>query len=301
MFSFKLLKNAAQSIIRNKWLTFATVTVMTLTLFTISVFIVLNLLVNSTIETVKSKIDLEVYFKDEVTEDMILDIKKEVSKLPEVKEAQYITKEDAVKIFKEKYKGDSSLSEAVSETPDSLPASLRIGFYKAEDIETINKMFRGGKYDAVTDDTSYENNGNTINALIAFSSYIKKGGLGLSLVFLITSLIVVLNTIRMTMYTRREEIEIMKLVGATNWYIRWPFVLEGAFYGFISMIIASIALLICFKFGGPYLIGYLEEFSVGFVDALNNYGIMILLWQFAVSVFVGVVSASIAIGRYLRV
>lgn len=301
MFNFKSFKSAGQSIVRNKWLTFATVTVMTLTLFTISIFIILNILVNSTIETVKSRIDLEVYFNKDVSEDMILDTKKEVAKLPEVKNVEYISVSAALKIFQEKFKDDPDLYKAVSDSDNPLPASIRIDLNKAEDIEKINKIFKGGKYDAITDSTSFERNGKIINRLIIFGSYIRKGGLGLSLIFLITSLIVVLNTVRMTMYTRKEEIEIMKLVGATNWYIRWPFILEGAFYGFISMIIASIGLLLALKFGSPYIRLYLDDFSTNFFNSLNTYGLMILGWQFLISIFIGIVSSSIAIGRYLKI
>jgi len=303
MFSFKSFKSAGQSIIRNKWLTFATVTVMTLTLFTISVFIILNILVNSTIDTVKSRIDLEIYIKDSITEDLILDAEKDVSKLPEVKNVQYLTPADALKKWQEKYKNNSKLYQAVGEDNNPLPASLVISLYKVEDIGKINSLFVGGKYQAITESTSYQKDGNSdiVNRLIAFSYYIKEGGIALCLVFLITSLIVVLNTIRMTMYTRKEEIEIMKLVGATNWYIRWPFILEGAFYGFISMIIASIGLIVALKFGGPYLQTYLQDYSANFFNSLNAYGLMILGWQFLISIFVGVVSSTIAIGRYLKI
>lgn len=300
MFSYKHFKGAVQSLIRNKWLTFATVTVMTLTLFTVSVFVILNILVNSTIDTVKSKIDLEVYFKNSVAESDILDIKREVAKMPEVKEVQYISTLDALKIFQDRYKNDPELYRAVSSSDNPLPASLRVNLYKAEDLADINSFFSGGKYEALVDSTSYEKNGDIVNRLISFGSYIKKGGIALSLIFLITSLIVVLNTIRMTIYTRREEIEIMRLVGATSWYIRWPFILEGAFYGFVSMIIATIALAIGLKFANPYIRDYLQEFSDGFFSSLNAYGLVILGWQFLISIFVGVVSSTIAISRYLR-
>lgn len=297
MFSYKHFKGAMQSLVRNKWLTFATITVMTLTLFTVSVFAVANILVNSTINTVESKMDLEVYFKPATAEDDILDIKREIAKMPEVKEVQYISTSEALQIF---YKNNPTLYGVVAEGDNPLNASLKINLYKpTQDLETVNKIFAAGKYSALVDKTSYK--GDIMSRFINFRYYIRLFGIALILVFLVTSLIVVLNTIRMNIYTRREEIEIMRLVGATNWYIRWPFILEGAFYGFVSMIIASIALFIGLKLASPHIQVFFGEYSNNFFNSLNTYGLVILGWQFLISIFVGVVSSTIAISRYLKV
>lgn len=300
MFSYKTFKNAVRSLIRNKWLTFATVTVMTLTLFTVSVFLILNILINSTIDTVKSKIDLEVYFKDSAAESDILDIKREISGMPEIKEIKFVSKSEALQDFKNSNKDNPDLYASITEKDNPIPASLRINMDKAEDTGKVNALFRGGKYDAMVDSTSYEKNKNVVEKLISFGSVVNKGGFLLSLIFVLTSLIVVLNTIRMTMYTRKEEIEIMKLVGATNWYIRWPFILEGAFYGLISMLFASAAVIIGLKFGEPSIKSYFSEFGTNFYNSINSYGMMIIAWQFGISICLGVISAFIAISRYLR-
>ncbi|HRY60459.1 MAG TPA: permease-like cell division protein FtsX [Patescibacteria group bacterium] len=300
MFSYKTFKNAVHSLIRNKWLTFATVTVMTLTLFTVSVFIILSILINSTIDTVKSKIDLEVYFNDNIAETDILNVKRDISNMPEIKDIKYISKEQAFQDFKESNKNDPALYETITEKDNPIPASLRINVTKAEDTEKINALFRGGKYDAMVYNTSYEKNRNVVQKLISFGGYVNKGGIVLSLIFIITSLIVVLNTIRMTMYTRKEEIEIMKLVGATNWYIRWPFILEGAFYGLISMLFASAAVIIALRLGEPSIRSYFSEFGSNFYNSIYSYGVMIIAWQFGISIAVSVVSAFIAISRYLK-
>jgi len=298
---YRVFKNAIQNLWRNKWLTIATVTVMTLTLFTVSVFVVLNVLVNSTIDTVKSRIDLEVFFDQEVAEDEILAIKNEMLGRDEVKNVTYVSKEEALDIFKEQNKNDPTIYETITQEENPLPASLKIDLLKAEDLEETNKLFRGGKYDSLVEATSYENNKFIIQRLISFGNYIKEAGLFLSLIFIITTLMVVLNTIRMTIYTRREELEIMKLVGATNWYIRWPFILEGAFYGLISVLIASIVVFTGLKFLNPYINVYLQDFSANFYEYLRAYSLQIVGLQFLISVAVGVISSLIAMGKYLRV
>lgn len=301
MFSYRVFKNAMLSLIRNKWLTFATVTVMTLTLFTVSIFVMLNILINSSIETVKSRIDIEVYFKTTVSEEDILDIQKDLKNMSVVKEVKYISKEDALGIFKERFRDDSELTETISGSSNPLPASLVINANKTNDLDGINGFFRGGKYNELVDSTSYEKNKDTVKKLVTFGDYINKGGFILIAIFIFTSLIVVLNTIKMTIFTRKEEIEIMRLVGATNWYIRWPFILEGAFYGLISMIFASTLIILALSFGREGLIAYFADFGNNFYDSINTYGLIMLAWQFCVSIFVGVVSATIAIGRYLKV
>ncbi len=298
---YRIFKSAVRSLWRNKWLTVATVTVMTLTLFTVSVFVVLSVLVNSTIDTVKSRIDLEIYFDQDIAEDEILAIKNEIVIRNEVKDVTYISKKEALEIFKEQNKDDPALYETITEEDNPLPASLRIDLFQAEDLAEVNSLFRGGKYDSLVEDTSYENNKLIVQRLISIGNYIKKGGLILSLVFIIITLIVVLNTIRMTMFTRREEIEIMKLVGATNWYIRWPFVLEGAFYGLISVIISLIVVFAGLKFLNPYINVYLQEFSTNFYEYLKLYSTQIVGLQFLISISLGVISSLIAIRKYLRV
>lgn len=298
---YRIFKNAIRNLWRNKWLTLATVTVMALTLFTVSVFVVLNILVNSTVDTIKSRIDLEVYFKQEATEDELLAIKNEIMGEEPIKEVTYISKDEALEIFKEQNKNDPALYETITKEENPLPASLRIDLYKAEDLDKINALFRGGKYDSLVEETSYENNKSIVQKLINMGNYIKEGGFILSLVFILTTLLVVLNTIRMTIYTRREEIEIMKLVGATNWYIRWPFILEGAFYGLISALIALSVVFIGLKLLNPYISVYLQDFSGNFFAYVRSYSLEIVGLQFLISIGVGVVSSLLAMARYLRV
>ena len=283
-------------------MTVATVTVMTLTLFTVSVFVILNILVGSTVDTIKSRIDLEVFFNKEVAEDEILSLINEISAKEEIKDVEYISEDKALEIFKEQNKDDPSFYETITKEDNPLPASLKIDLYKAEDLDTVNKIFRnGGKYEPLVYETSYENNKLIIQKLISFGGYIKKGGLLLSIIFILTTLIVVLNTIRMTIFTRKEEIEIMKLVGATNWFIRWPFVLEGAFYGLISVLFAATIVFVGLKVIHPYVAIYLQEYAINFYKYINAHGFQIICMQFVLSVALGVVSSLLAMGKYLKV
>jgi cell division transport system permease protein len=268
----------------------------------VSTVVLLNQFVGFATGKIESRIDLEVYFKDKTSEDDILGIKRKVAAMPEIKDVKYISKSDALQIFKEKHQGDPAIYETITEADNPLPASIKINLNSSNSLDKINGLFRGGEYDSFVDDTSYENNKVIVQKLKNLNRVIKWAGLGIGIIFMIISLIVVFNTIRMTMYTRKEEIEIMKLVGATNWYIRWPFILEGAFYGLISMVIASAVMILLLKFGSPYIDTYFEDIGTGFYQSLlSDTGIIILCVQFVITIFVGVVSSTIAIGRYLKI
>ena len=301
MFSYKAFHNAVLSLWRNKWMTVATVTVMSLTLFAVGLFVVINILVVSAVDNVKSRIDLEVFFKKEATEDQIIAIKNDISTMSIVKSSQYVTKEEALKTFKELYKNSPEIIDNLTEEENPLPASVKFSLYRAEELESLNKIFKGGKYDEVTDSTSYENNKLMVQRLIAIGDYTKRGGAVLSFIFIITTLMVVFNTIRINIYTRKEEIEIMRLVGATSWYIRWPFILEGSFYGLISATIALLVLFAGIKVIEPKLLSYLGEFSTSFYSYLGNYAIEIIGLQYIVSIALGVASSFLAIGRYIKI
>ena len=304
MISYKFFKSAVQSLIRNRWLAFATITVMTLTLSTISVFLLANYFIENSIVNVKSKIDLEVFFKNDATESMIFDIKREIVAMPEIKNVTYISKDEAFKIFKESNKDSPELYETVNASENPLPASLKIDLKSSESLEKINNFFRGGKYESLVYKTSYENNKKIADWLLSVAGYVQVIGWSLIGVLGFISFVVVLNTIRMTIYARKEEVEIMKLVGATNWYIRWPFLLEGAFYGFISIIFSSAIIYSVFVFvATPYLVNnpFFTDISKGYVDYVALRTPVILLYQFAMSILVGALSSMAALGRYLKI
>lgn len=301
MLNIRMYKSALRNLWRNKWLTVATVTVMTLTLFTVSIFVIINLLVHSTIDTIKSRIDLEVYFKQNATEDQITAIKNDLKVDPAIKSITYVSKKDALEVFKKQNINDQAIIDSITEQDNPLPASLKINLYQAERLESINDKFKKGRYSDLVDSTSFDNNKMIIDRLINVSNYVKKGGVGLSLVLILSTLVVVLNTIRINIFTRRDEIEIQKLVGATNWYIRWPFILEGAFYGLISVVISLIVIFTGMRLIAPYVGFYLGEFSVSFYEYLGQYSLGIIAAQFVLSILLGVVSSLMAMGRYLKV
>ncbi|MFA7309231.1 MAG: permease-like cell division protein FtsX [Patescibacteria group bacterium] len=301
MVNIRVLKNAVRNLWRNKWLTVATVTVMTLTLFTVAMFMVINVLLSSTIDEVKSRIDLEVFFKTAVTQDQVMAVKNDMEKNTDVKSVKYISKSDALATFKDRNAQDPTVFETITDSENPLPQSLKITLFQVEKLESLNTLFKGGRYGDIVQKTSYEDNRKTIDGFINFGKSVRAIGLALSLIFLLTSLIVVFNTIRINIYTRKDEIEIMKLVGATNWYIRWPFILEGACYGLISLVISTVVLLIGLHFINPYLALYLGDFRGRFYDYLGLYTISIIGIQLLISVVLGVVSSLFAMTRYLKI
>jgi len=301
----RIIKTGFQNFWRNGLLSLATTLVLTLTLFTISIFVSLTIFANAAIQSVNSRIDVVVYFNDEVAEDEIKTIEEEVKQLSNVRETNYVTKEQALEKWMGKIE-DESLKQSISPENNPLPRSLEVKVKDPEHTQEIADYFQQEEIAPKVHRVRY--NKEVIDKLVRYTATLKKIGLALVIIFVVISIFVVFNTIRLAIYARRDEIEIMKLVGATSSYIRWPFVVEGTLFGIFAAIIVSLVTI----FGGRYL------FSTGFLpignlnEILNFLGpnaaqyfsskaFTIILYQIVVGIVLSVGCSLIAIRRYLKI
>ncbi len=300
--TWRIIQAGTRNFMRNAWLSTAATAVMTVTLAIVLFSFVSNAALTSTIKNVTDKIDVSVFLKDTVTLDQINTFKAKLASDDNVDSVHYTSKSDALAEYRKQHTDDKRLLEAISETDNPLPASLQI---KAKDpkkldsiIAVVNQPVNKDLLDPTAPPTYTGDRKATIDRIVRISSFFKMAGLVMSVVFLVISTLIIFNTIRMAIFTRRDEIEIMKLVGATKWFIRGPFLFEAALYGIIAAIIATSLTYAALLGGGPKLGGYINV--QGIMDAFRHNPLIVIGGEIIVGVFIGIFSSLLAMSRYLK-
>ena len=289
---------------RNMFVSLSSVLVMIVTLSFIATLIFGNAALNSTLATLKEKVDINVYFVTTANPDDILALQKTLEKMPEVASVIYTSREDALEAFKKRHPDDGTI-EALNELADNpLGAVLNVQAKLPSQYEGIarflnndNALSKGGT--PIVRKVNFYEHEASITALGRIIDATHKLGIALTAILILISVLITFNTIRLTIYTAREEISVMKLVGASNRYVRGPFVVSGIAYG----VIAAFFTLLIF-----YPISYsLQNFSQNFFIGINffryyvsNFG-QIFLVIVGSGVVIGAISSWLAVRRYLRV
>ena len=290
---------------RNGFVSLASVLVMTITLFAIGSIIFLSTVFNYTLTQIKDKVDINVYFITSADSKDILNIKKNLEILPEVAKITYTSREEALANFKTKHKDDEQALQALEELDDNpLGASLNVKAKEPSQYEGIanylkskDALLKDGI--SIIDKINYYQNKTAIDTFTKIIDESNKIGLVLTVVLVILSVIITFNTIRLAIYVSREEISVMKLVGASNRYIKGPFVVSGIMYGFVSAMI-TLVLFYPITF---YLTKWTQSFFMGlnlFDYYIRNFGEIFLIIALS-GILIGAISSYLAVRRYLKV
>lgn len=297
----RVLKFGAENFWRNIWLSVATTLIMIVTLFIITTIVILNLLANVAIDQVQKKVDLTVYFKTTAQEDRILEVRSQVQNLNNVETVRFVSKDDALAQFKKAHQDDELILKSLEELDENpLEASLVVKAIRTEDYEGISDFLSSDRFSDVIGKVDFQENKDVIDRLVRIANTIRKGGLAVGGAFVVIAILVVFNTVRLAIYTHKEEIGIMKLVGATNWFIRGPFLLEGVFYGIIGAAITLAMLYPILNAANPKITAFFDGQSFDMVQFFSQNLLWIAGGMVALGILLGIISSSIAVGRYLR-
>jgi cell division transport system permease protein len=284
---------------RNKWLSSSAISMMTLAIFTIVCLLLVNVLIDSLTSNLEDKIDISVYFRSDAPEEDILAVRSDLIGMPEVRSVEYVSPEEALARFREKHKDNQVLMQSLEELDSNpLEASLNIKAQAASQYEVIANFFKQEKYQELIDKINYFENRAVIARLSSITKTIRQFGFILLLILAGLAVMVTYNTIRLTIYSSRKEIKVMKLVGASNWFTRGPFVIEGALYGIIASLITTIILFPLLWYVSPKINVYLPGTDLFYFYQTNFF--VILLFQLLIGVGLGTVSSVVAIRRYLE-
>ena len=227
-------KEALKSMKRNGLMTLASISTVALSLFMLGVFLcgVINL--NNMASSLENQVQLSIYLKDGLTTDQIMAVGKQIKAIPNLKHLEFVNKEQAMKEFKARLGDQQQLVNALGDV-NPLPNSYVLTFDNPSDVKATAKLaatFQG------VESTHYGQD--IVEELFRITQVIRIGGIVLIGFLAAATLFIISNTIRLTVFARRKEIAIMKYVGATNGFIRWPFLIEGMLLGFIGAVIAVL-------------------------------------------------------------
>ncbi|NQT50079.1 ABC transporter permease [Candidatus Kuenenbacteria bacterium] len=300
--SFRILKYAFQDFGRNIWLSLVTITVLVLALLSVNILVSLNAISDSVVTSVKDKVDVSVFFKTDVPQAQVDNFQEKIRKMPQVKETVFISKEQALDSFKEKHKDDASILEALREVEKNpLLDALIVKAQNIEDYNQILNVLNLQENQEIIKYQNYTDHKKIISRVNLLSEKVENVSLGLTIIFALIAVLIVFNAIRVTIYTHREEISVMRLVGASNSFIRAPFLVESILFSIFSCLIAFALLYLIFGAIGPYLTSFLETYNFNLIEYYNSNFFAIFFAELGAVVLLNVVSSGIAIGRYLKV
>jgi cell division transport system permease protein len=284
-------KTAWKNIRRSPYQALAAISIMTLTFLAISFFTFLLVGSSKVIDYFESKPQVTAFFKNEAKQEDINALENQLQDTGKVAAIKFVSKEDALKIYREQNKDDPLLLDLV--TADVLPSSFEISTIKIEDLNGISNTLNKS---SLVSEVVYQKD--VVSTLSAWTNAIRKIGITLIVLLSLVSIFIMVTIIGIKISQKKEDIEIMKLIGATNWYIRWPFMFEGIVYGVIGAVIGWIIATAGLLYTTPFLESFLKGIPVlpaSYLQLLMLLGLEVLL-----AVLLGVISSFLAVLRYLK-
>lgn len=286
------IKEVYTSFKRNIWMTLASIFTVVLSLFILGFFSIVILNLNKMADTLESQVQISVYLKDDLSQEEIDETKENLSKIEGLQDIKFITREEAMENFKERLGDQQFLLDALDDT-NPLPDSFSLTVTSPQQVKTIADT--AAALDSV-ESASYSQD--IINHLFNLTHLIHLIGIALIILLTGAAIFIISNTIRLTVFARRKEIAIMKYVGATDWFIRWPFLLEGICLGFIGGGLATIFLYIIYNQVTQEIYEAMAFFPLipqhPFIDYIS-------LAILVAGIIIGALGSTISLKRFLKV
>lgn len=286
------IKEVYTSFKRKIWMTLASIFTVVLSLFILGFFSIVILNLNKMADTLESQVQISVYLKDDLSQEEIDETKETLSKIEGLQDIKFTTREEAMKNFKERLGDQQFLLDALDDT-NPLPNSFSLTVTSPQQVKTIADT--AAALDSV-ESASYSQD--IINHLFNLTHLIRLIGVALIILLTGAAIFIISNTIRLTVFARRKEIAIMKYVGATDWFIRWPFLLEGICLGFIGGGLATIFLYIVYNQVTQEIYEAMAFFPLipqhPFIDYIS-------LAILVAGIIIGALGSTISLKRFLKV
>ncbi len=290
---------------RNLWLTIAATAVMTITLLIIFITLAARQVLVDTVDTIKERVDMSIYVRTDTTDADADKIKAEIAKLSTVKNVTYISPQQARENFAQDNKSDTQTLDALNEATNKLPGTFRVNIVDINDPSELDHFVKNNAiYKAHADpDRPASFSGERRSAIQNIGRWVQfaeRVGIIASIVFIVISSLIVFNTIRMAIFNRKEEIQMMKLIGADRSFIRGPFIVEAVVYGVIAAILAT-GLGVTMLFAAKDKLASYEVSVEGTIETITIYLVLVLLGMILMGATIGVVSSLLATRKYLKV
>lgn len=299
---YRITKFSLQNFFRNIWLSVVTVTIIVMSLFVMTMLVALNVVVQDTITDLQNKVDISVYFNTDTSTSDVASIKENIEQLSQVTETVLVTKEQALENFKARYEYNPVITDSLDALETNpLGDVLVIKAASISDYNIILEVLQQDELEQFIQESDFSDFQLIIDRIGDVSYRINQIGIVVSLIFILIAVLVVFNTIRMAIYTHREEIAIMRLVGATTRFIRAPFLLEGLFYAIIGVGINVLALFPILEAVQPFIGGFFGPGSLDLVQYFKDNFFLIFGAEFILILVINLLSAWVAIRKYIRI
>lgn len=299
--SLRAIKFSLQDIVRNFWLSVVTVVILILALFSINLLLAVQAISRSTVDSVKEKIDVSLYLKSEAPEDKIMALKAQLSNLPGVKSVDYISRAQALESFREKHKNNPEILQALRElnknplTPTLVIKPKNIDQYD-ELTTSLNKI-----EDDIIESRNFDNPKFMLEKISGIAGKVSEVGMFVSLIFILVTVLVVYNAVRVAIYTHQKEIMIMRLVGASHWFIRAPFLISSLIYTLAGVLIATALFYPFLGLLQPYLETFFAGYNFNIINYFNRNFLEIFALEFLGAALINIVASLVAVRKYSRV
>lgn len=289
------VREGVKNLGRNGWMTFASISAVTITLLILGVFLILALNVNHMAQSIEKQVEIRVFLDVLADKQAVAEVESKLKALPKVENVTFINKDEGLKQFKASLGEKAYLFEGLDKE-NPLPDTFVVKTKQPQDTSEVAKQIKG-----IPSVSSINYGEGTVEKLFAVTNTVRNVGIGFIIALAFTAMFLIANTIKLTIVARRREIEIMKLVGATNWFIRWPFFVEGLLMGITGALIPIIMLDV----GYYYLLGMIYSnpaasllFKLLPLFPLAN---QVALALIAIGAFIGIWGSMVSVRRFLRV
>ncbi|NCU43033.1 FtsX-like permease family protein [Candidatus Falkowbacteria bacterium] len=297
----RALKFSFQDIFRNVWLSIVTVTILALALFSMNALFTVKLISENAVEAVKERINVSLYFKPDASDAQILETQKRVEDLAGVKEVKFISKAEALENFRNKNQNNSEILNALKEIgKNPLSPSLIITPADFNNFQALITSLKALESEAL-ESRDFSDNSVILEKINQITYKVNEIGLILIAIFILIGLLVAYNAIRVAIYTHRQEIEIMRLVGASNFFIYMPYVFSAFFYAIVATLIMAVSLFPLLSILQPYLEVFFTGYNVNITSFYADNAWAVFGVQFASIFVVTLIATWLAVRKYARV
>jgi cell division transport system permease protein len=295
---FRVIKFSFQDILRNIWLSLVTILILFLALFSVNLLLTVKVISSTAVDSVKEKIDMSFYLNENAKEEQIAILKSKISAIEGIKEVKYVSKEEALKSFTSKHKEDSSILEALKELNNNpLSASLVVRPENVDDYKgLINNLEK--IEDGIIESRNFNDHKVMIEKIDGITKKISDAGVAVSSIFIFITLLVIYNTVKIAIYTHKEEISIMRLVGASNFFIKSPFLLSSIIYTLIGALFSIFCFYLFLTLLQPYLETFFTGYSFDILLYFESNFIKIFGLEILISAIINVFASLFAVDKY---
>ena len=287
----KFIKSSLRNIRRSPYQALAAVLIMMLTFLTISFFTFLLAGSSRVINFFESKPQATAFFKNEAKQSDINTLESQIKNTGKVSSVRFVSKKEALKIYKQQNKDDPLLLDLV--TADILPASLEVSAFRISDLSGISETLKGS---SIVQEVIFQKD--IVSTLVSWTAAVRRIGISLVIVLSLVSTFIMITIIGIRISQRKEDIEIMRLIGASNWYIRWPFLFEGMFYAVVGALVGWMIASLVLWYSTPFLSSFLK--GVPILPVPPIFLLEVLLAELIFAIILGFLSSFLAVLRYLK-